>query len=136
MPVACLVAARERRPDGQAEDEGIGAVALAALCAGRAWPWDRGRRELGRSGDLIAERPAGSGQPDVSGAGPAGVQFSAGRLVGHGQRRRRGHHRRRLGEPGFSYSGTSSGVAGAIVAAGYADMLGQSVGTGQCVALA
>ena len=35
-----------------------------------------------------------------------------------------------------SYSGTGSGVAGAIVATGYADMLGQSVGTGQCVALA
>ncbi len=35
-----------------------------------------------------------------------------------------------------SYSGTGSGVAGAIVASGYADMLGQSVGTGQCVALA
>ena len=35
-----------------------------------------------------------------------------------------------------SYSGTGSGVAGAIVASGYADILGQSVGTGQCVALA
>ena len=35
-----------------------------------------------------------------------------------------------------SYSGTGSGVVGAIVASGYADMLGQSVGTGQCVALA
>ncbi len=35
-----------------------------------------------------------------------------------------------------SYSGAGSGVAGAIVATGYADMLGQSVGTGQCVALA
>jgi hypothetical protein len=35
-----------------------------------------------------------------------------------------------------SYSGTGSGVAGAIVATGYAEMLGQSVGTGQCVALA
>jgi hypothetical protein len=35
-----------------------------------------------------------------------------------------------------SYSGTGSGVAGAIIATGYADMLGQSVGTGQCVALA
>ena len=35
-----------------------------------------------------------------------------------------------------AYSGTGSGVAGAIVASGYADMLGQSVGTGQCVALA
>jgi hypothetical protein len=35
-----------------------------------------------------------------------------------------------------SYSGTGSGVAGAIIATGYADLLGQSVGTGQCVALA
>jgi hypothetical protein len=35
-----------------------------------------------------------------------------------------------------SYSGAGSGVAGAIIATGYADMLGQSVGTGQCVALA
>jgi hypothetical protein len=35
-----------------------------------------------------------------------------------------------------SYSGTGSGVSGAIVATGYADLLGQSVGTGQCVALA
>jgi hypothetical protein len=35
-----------------------------------------------------------------------------------------------------SYGGTGSGVAGAIVATGYADLLGQSVGTGQCVALA
>ncbi len=35
-----------------------------------------------------------------------------------------------------SYSGTGSGVAGAIVATGYADLLGQDVGTGQCVALA
>ena len=35
-----------------------------------------------------------------------------------------------------SYSGTGSGVAGAIVATGYGDLLGQSVGTGQCVALA
>ncbi|HKN28862.1 MAG TPA: BPSL0067 family protein [Roseiarcus sp.] len=35
-----------------------------------------------------------------------------------------------------SYSGTGSGVAGAIVAAGYSDLLGQSVGTGECVALA
>jgi hypothetical protein len=35
-----------------------------------------------------------------------------------------------------SYGGTGSGVAGAIVATGYADMLGQSVGTGECVALA
>ena len=35
-----------------------------------------------------------------------------------------------------SYSGTGSGFAGAIVATGYADLLGQSVGTGQCVALA
>src|SRR5208282_6722990 len=31
-----------------------------------------------------------------------------------------------------SYSGTGSGVAGAIVAAGYSDLLGQSVGTGEC----
>lgn len=35
-----------------------------------------------------------------------------------------------------SYGGTGSGVAGAIIATGYADLLGQSVGTGQCVALA
>src|SRR5271166_5284056 len=35
-----------------------------------------------------------------------------------------------------SYSGTGSGVAGAIIATGYAGMLGQSVGTGECVALA
>ena len=35
-----------------------------------------------------------------------------------------------------SSGGTGSGVAGAMVATGYADMLGQSVGTGQCVALA
>jgi len=35
-----------------------------------------------------------------------------------------------------SYSGTGSGVAGAIVATGYSDLLGQSVGTGECVALA
>ncbi len=35
-----------------------------------------------------------------------------------------------------SYSGAGAGVAGAIVASGYADMLGESVGTGQCVALA
>ena len=35
-----------------------------------------------------------------------------------------------------AYGGTGSGVAGAIVATGYADLLGQSVGTGQCVALA
>ena len=35
-----------------------------------------------------------------------------------------------------SYSGAGSEVAGAIVATGYADLLGQSVGTGQCVALA
>jgi hypothetical protein len=35
-----------------------------------------------------------------------------------------------------SYSGAGSGVAGAIIATGYADLLGQSVGTGQCVALA
>jgi hypothetical protein len=35
-----------------------------------------------------------------------------------------------------SYSGTGSGVSGAIVATGYADLLGQNVGTGQCVALA
>jgi len=35
-----------------------------------------------------------------------------------------------------SYGGTGSGVAGAIVATGYADLLGQNVGTGQCVALA
>jgi hypothetical protein len=35
-----------------------------------------------------------------------------------------------------SYSGTGSGVADAIVATGYADMVGQSVGTGECVALA
>ncbi|HKI13678.1 MAG TPA: BPSL0067 family protein [Roseiarcus sp.] len=35
-----------------------------------------------------------------------------------------------------SYSGTGSGVAGAIIATGYADLLGQSVGTGECVALA
>src|SRR5277367_2803916 len=35
-----------------------------------------------------------------------------------------------------SYSGTGSGVAGAIVATGYADLLGQNVGTGECVALA
>ena len=128
---------------GKRKTSGIGAVALAAPCAGRAWPWDRGRRELGRSGDRIAERPAGSGQPDLSGAWPAGVQLSAGRLVGHRRRRRRGHDRRRLGERIGSdsarlgsYSGTGSGVAGAIVATGYADMLGQSVGTGQCVALA
>jgi len=85
MPVACLVAARERRPDEDAEEKGIGAVALAAPYAGRARPCDRGRRELGRSGDRIAERPAGSGQPDLSGAGPAGVQLSTGRPVGHRQ---------------------------------------------------
>src|SRR5208282_5005173 len=35
-----------------------------------------------------------------------------------------------------SYSGTGSGVAGAILATGYSDLLGQSVGTGECVALA
>ena len=35
-----------------------------------------------------------------------------------------------------SYSGTGSGVSGAIVATGYADLLGQNVGTGECVALA
>jgi hypothetical protein len=34
------------------------------------------------------------------------------------------------------YGGTGSGVAGAIVATGYTDLLGQEVGTGQCVALA
>ena len=145
MPVAGLVAARERRQDGQADDEEIGSVALAAPCAGRAWPCDRGRRELGRSGDHIAERPAGSGQPDLSGAGPARVQLSAGRPFGHGRRRWRGHDRRRFGERvGLwrysaslgSYSGTGSGVAGAIIATGYADLLGQNVGTGQCVALA
>jgi hypothetical protein len=143
MPVAGLVAARERRPDGQADDEEIGSVALATPCAGRAWPFDRGRRELGRSGDRIAERPASSGQPDLSGAGPACIHLSAGRSFGHGQRRRRGHDRWRLGERVGSgstslgsYSGTGSGVAGAIVATGYADLLGQNVGTGQCVALA
>jgi hypothetical protein len=35
-----------------------------------------------------------------------------------------------------SYSGTGSGVAGAIVATGYSDLLGEAVGTGECVALA
>src|SRR5271165_5574602 len=35
-----------------------------------------------------------------------------------------------------SGSGSGSGVAGAIVTTGYADLLGQSVGTGECVALA
>src|SRR5208337_1550435 len=98
MPVAGLVAARERRQDGQADDEEIGSVALATPCAGRAWPFDRGRRELGRSGDRIAERPASSGQPDLSGARPTCLQLSAGRPFGYGQRRRSGHDRRRLGE--------------------------------------
>jgi hypothetical protein len=35
-----------------------------------------------------------------------------------------------------SYGGTGPGVAGGIIATGYADLLGQSVGTGQYVALA
>ena len=124
---------------------GMGAVALATPCADRAWPSDRGRRELGRSGDRIAERPAGSGQPDLSGAGPTRLQLSAGWLSdtgsvagavtidgGSGSGSGSGSGPASLG----SYSGTGSGVAGAIIATGYADLLGQSVGTGQCVALA
>jgi hypothetical protein len=35
-----------------------------------------------------------------------------------------------------TFTGTGSGVAGATIASGYADFLGQSVGSGQCVALA
>ena len=34
-----------------------------------------------------------------------------------------------------TFTGTGSGVAGAIVASDYTDFVGQSVGTGQCVAL-
>ncbi len=40
------------------------------------------------------------------------------------------------GGPGGGYSGTGNGVAGATVATDYSSMLGQSVGSGQCVALA
>ncbi len=118
-------------------------MALAAPCAGRARPCGRGRGELGRSGDRIAKRPAGSGQPDLSGAGPARVQLSAGGLSDTGgvagavtTRDGSGSGSSSGSASLGSYSGTGSGVAGAIVASGYADMLGQSAGTGQCVALA
>src|SRR5271166_5595538 len=127
MLVACPPAARERRPDGQAEEKRIGAMALAARCAGRAWPWDRGRRELGRSGDRIAERPSGSGQP-VPEPGLPAFSFPQGGLSdtggvagavtidgGSGSGSGSGSGPASLG----SYSGTGSGVAGAIIATGY-----------------
>ncbi len=39
------------------------------------------------------------------------------------------------GSSDLTFGGTGSGVAGAILATGYSDLLGQSVGTGECVAL-
>ena len=74
MPVACPLAAR--RQDGQAEGEAIGSVALASDRAGRAWDCGGVRRELGRPAGCVAERLAGSGATDLSGAGLAGVQLS------------------------------------------------------------
>jgi hypothetical protein len=68
-----------RRQDGQAEGEAIGSVALASDRAGRAWDYGGVRRELGRSAGCIAERLAGSGATDLSGAGLADVQLSPGR---------------------------------------------------------
>ena len=74
MPVACPLAAR--RQDGQAEGEAIGSVALASDRAGRAWDCGGVRRELGRPAGCVAERLAGSGATDLSGAGLADVQLS------------------------------------------------------------
>ena len=74
MPVAYPLAAR--RQDGQAESEAIGSVALASNGAGRAWDCGTVRRELGRPAGYVAQRLAGSGATDLSGAGLAGVHLS------------------------------------------------------------
>ena len=144
MPVACPAAARERRPDGQAEDEGNrrsgfgrslrrSGLALGSRAA-RAGPIRRSyrrtacrfrstRRFRSRAYPRSAfRRAAFRTRASVAGA----VTIDGGSGSGSGS------DSASLG----SYSGTGSGVAGAIVATGYADMLGQSVGTGQCVALA
>ena len=39
------------------------------------------------------------------------------------------------GSGDLTFGGTGSGVSGAILATGYSDFLGQSVGSGECVAL-
>jgi hypothetical protein len=71
MLVGCPSAAS--RQDGQAEDEGIGSMALASDRASRSW--DCGvRRELGcRPVGGVAERASCPGATDLSGARLAGV---------------------------------------------------------------
>jgi hypothetical protein len=61
---------------GQAEGEGIGSVALASDRAGRPWDCEGVRREPGRPAGCVAERLAGPGATDQSGAWLADVQLS------------------------------------------------------------
>jgi len=145
MPVACLVAARERRPDGEAEEKGsaqwlwplLAPVGLGlATAGGESWA------------DPAIVSPNGlpvQVNPTFREPGLPAFSFPQGGLsdtgsvagavtidIGSGSGSGSASGSASLG----SYSGMGSGVAGAMVAAGYADMLGQSVGTGQCVALA
>jgi hypothetical protein len=74
MPVACPLVGR--RQERKRERRGIGLVTLASNGAGRAWDCGTVRRELGRPAGCVAERLAGSGATDLSGAGLADVQLS------------------------------------------------------------
>ena len=81
-----------------------------------------------------AKRAADPGCPDVSGAWTPDVHLSSAECHRHG---------RRDGSDGRDWDrgersdvrGTGSGVQGAILATGYSDLLGQSVASGECVAL-
>ena len=126
MPVACPLAAR--RQDGQAEGEAIGSVALASDRAGRAWDCGGVRRELGRPAGCVAERLAGSGATDLSGAGLAGVQLSP---------RRRGDTTvwRRI-RNNRNAEGSSGTGASAATLADYQQYVGSYYGANeQCVSL-
>ncbi len=137
------MAARERRPDEQADDEEIGSVALAAACAGKLGLVIAGGESW--ADPAIVSPNALPVQVNATFPEPGLPAFSfpqgglsdtggvAGAVtIGGGSGSGSGSGSASLG----SYSGTGSGVAGAIIATGYADLLGQSVGTGQCVALA
>jgi hypothetical protein len=131
-PVARPLAGR--RQDGQAEGDAIGSVALASDRAGRAWDYGGVRRELGRSAGCIAERLAGSGATDLSGAGLADVQLSPRREtlqsgVGSGTTGTQGTS----GAQGSSGTGTP---ASAATLADYQQYVGSYYGANeQCVSL-
>jgi len=142
MPVAGLVAARERRPDGQADGREstqwlwplLAPVGLALVVAGgESWA---DSAIVSPNGLPVQVHPTFP-EPGLPAANfPQGGLSDAGGVAGAVTVPGGSDSGPTTDSNSGSYSGTGSGVAGAIVAAGYSDLLGQSVGTGECVALA